>query len=270
VSLETSSHITSPLDAVVGSTLVLVSTVLIGGERRSERVIYISNDSAVATVGQNTVTTIGVGTVTITAILSATDEYISSSATFSITVLSLYEVNSAGVITSYRGASNHPNLVIPDTIGGTIITGIDGNVFKNSTDLISIILPSSLTSISSYAFYGCTSLTSINLSSVTSIGASAFVGCTSLTSVTLPSILTSISIYAFYGCTSLTSIKLPSKLTSIGANAFGGCQQLTSITILGKANTLYTNIPTRTQFWDTNPRAHTFQDQSLGFSQRLV
>ena len=81
-----------------------------------------------------------------------------------------------------------------------------------------------VTSISEYAFYDCTGLTSITIpSSVTSIGSSAFRYCTGLTSVTIPSSVTSISSYAFNGCTGLTSVTIPSSVTSIGSYAFCGC-----------------------------------------------
>ena len=75
-----------------------------------------------------------------------------------------------------------------------------------------IVIPSvyngySVTSIGSYAFNGCSSLTSITIpDSVTSIGKDAFRGCSSLTSVTIGNSVTSIDSYAFNGCTSLTSI----------------------------------------------------------------
>jgi len=47
------------------------------------------------------------------------------------------------------------------------------------------IIPDSIISIGSYAFYGCTDLTSITIpDSVTSIGSSVFYECTSLTSIT--------------------------------------------------------------------------------------
>ena len=56
---------------------------------------------------------------------------------------------------------------------------------SNSTDirdyLISAIIPSSVTEIGPYAFFGCTSLTSVTIpDSVTEIGRGAFGGCTSL------------------------------------------------------------------------------------------
>ncbi|MBQ8522590.1 MAG: leucine-rich repeat protein [Clostridia bacterium] len=121
---------------------------------------------------------------------------------------------------------------------------IDGvYYYKNSeTDYIalrlsdktktSITLDSRTTSIGNYAFYGCTSLTSVDLSNctnLTTIGNYAFDNCTSLTSIDLPSSLTTIGNYAFYNCTSLTSITLPSSLTTIGTYAFSSCTSLTSI-----------------------------------------
>jgi uncharacterized repeat protein (TIGR02543 family) len=83
--------------------------------------------------------------------------------------------------------------VILDLSDNSTITNIPDNAFYNSgtsycTTLTGIILPDSVESIGDDAFYGCSSLTSIDISSVTSIGASAFFGCTNLTSVTLGTI----------------------------------------------------------------------------------
>ena len=61
------------------------------------------------------------------------------------------------------------------------------------------------------------------------IGGYAFYGCSSLTSLTLPSNATKIGESAFYGCSGLTSLTLPSSVTSIGSSAFYGCSGLTSI-----------------------------------------
>ena len=58
--------------------------------------------------------------------------------------------------------------------------------------------------------------------SVTSIGSWAFSGCTNLTSITIPSSVTSIGDYAFFGCYNLTSITIPNSVTSIGSWAFYG------------------------------------------------
>ena len=84
------------------------------------------------------------------------------------------------------------------------------------------------TSIESYAFYSCISLTSITIpNSVTSIESYAFFNCRSLTSITIPNSVTSIGEYAFSECSSLTSIEIPSSVTSIGEYAFKNCSSLT-------------------------------------------
>ena len=91
---------------------------------------------------------------------------------------------------------------------------------------------SSCTSIGSGAFYGCSSITSIDVSSCESIGNVAFYGCTSLTSIgTLNSELTSIGSWCFYNCSSLTgNLDIPESVTSLGDGCFAGCTSLTSIT----------------------------------------
>jgi hypothetical protein len=59
--------------------------------------------------------------------------------------------------------------------GKSLVQGVNGNV----------MIPNSVTNIASYAFYGCTNLTSIAMTdSVTGIGSYAFYGCGGLDSVT--------------------------------------------------------------------------------------
>ena len=62
--------------------------------------------------------------------------------------------------------------------------------FYNTTNkLTSVTISESVTSIGSYAFYDCSSLTSFTIpkgSKLTSIGKVAFRGCSSLTAITLP------------------------------------------------------------------------------------
>ena len=111
-------------------------------------------------------------------------------------------------------------------------------VFYNQTSLTSVKLPSALNSIADGAFYGCSGLSSIDLSgctSLTSISSEAFSGCSGLTSVDLSGCdkLTSIGDDAFRRCTGLTSISLPSSLTGIGKTAFSNCSGLSSMDLSG-------------------------------------
>lgn len=90
-----------------------------------------------------------------------------------------------------------------------------------------LTLPSGITQINKYAFFGYISLTSITISnSVTSIGDSAFQSCRSLTSVMIPDSVTSIGYMAFNSCSSLTSITIGNSVTSISNYAFNSCNNL--------------------------------------------
>ena len=84
-----------------------------------------------------------------------------------------------------------------------------------------------MTSIGEEAFFGCSSLTSIEIpNSVTSIGWDAFSGCSSLTSIEIPNSVISIGERAFEGCSSLTSIEIPNSVPEIGFAAFAACSSL--------------------------------------------
>ncbi|MDR2814101.1 MAG: leucine-rich repeat protein, partial [Prevotellaceae bacterium] len=103
---------------------------------------------------------------------------------------------------------------------------------RGKTTLVSVKLPSSITSIGETAFRACTGIAAINIpTSVTSIGGSAFYACTDLTSVTIPTSVISIGSSTFYNCTNLTSVAIPTSVTSIGNLAFANCNSLTSVVI---------------------------------------
>jgi hypothetical protein len=72
-------------------------------------------------------------------------------------------------------------------------------------------------------------------SSVTSIGSNAFYSCTGLASVTIPDGVTNIGSSAFELCSGLTNVTVPQSVTSIGAYAFSTCGKLTSAFFLGNA-----------------------------------
>ena len=115
---------------------------------------------------------------------------------------------------------------------GSGVTSIGSYAFQSCYSLSSITIPDSVTSISGYAFNYCYSLSSITIpDSVTSIGSYAFYDCVNLSSITIPDGVTSISSSAFSNCVNLSSITIPDGVTSIGNYAFIYCYSLSSITI---------------------------------------
>ena len=142
-----------------------------------------------------------------------------------------------------------------------------GNPFSK-LNVKTVIIENGVTSISNYAFSGCTSLTNVAIpNSVTSIGDWVFSGCISLKSIEvsdnnknyssfdgvlfnkdktalikypagkpndtyeIPNSVTSIGNSAFSCCESLTNVTIPNSVTNIGEDAFSGCESLTSVTI---------------------------------------
>jgi hypothetical protein len=112
------------------------------------------------------------------------------------------------------------------SLSGAGVETTGSYAFYNCTSLTSVSLPAA-TDIRSYAFYN-TSLTEVSLPVATDIGSYAFYN-TSLTAVSLPTAQT-IGYGAFSGCTSLASVSLPAT-TYIGDNAFSGCTSLTSVSL---------------------------------------
>ncbi len=71
--------------------------------------------------------------------------------------------------------------------------------------ILTIDLKADITSIGSYAFSGCSSLTSFDPGDISTLGSFAFSGCTVLESLILPETLIEIGAGAFIGCEKLTS-----------------------------------------------------------------
>ena len=142
-----------------------------------------------------------------------------------------------------------------------IVRGLEGlnrevssqGVYEIPVDDFTFTLPSNATDVGDYAiyyaFYGCTSLISVDLSSLTAVSGmsairEAFYSCTRLTSADLSNLIVISTQYAmyytFYGCTSLTSVDLSSLTTISGQNAmqyaFSGCTGLTSVDLSSLTN----------------------------------
>ena len=138
----------------------------------------------------------------------------------------LYDKNKTKLICHPAGKAEK-SLVIPSSV-----TSIGSYAFDGCRSLESIKIPSSVTSIGSWAFSKCSSLVSIEISSgVTKIGQSAFSECSSLASIEMPNSVTSIGSSAFSKCSSLVSIEIPSGVTKIGQSVFSECSSLESIEI---------------------------------------
>ena len=177
-----------------------------------------------------------------------------------------------------RGTASDTNVIIPSIYNDLPVIAIADSGFQNFSEMVSIIIPNSVTSIGSLAFRYCTGLISISIPpSVTSIGNNAFSGCTSLKSIyvennnpnfishngklynrlkteiirvppqaikgifTIESNVVNIASGAFSGCTGMTDITIPESVINIGSGAFSSCTGLLNITISNNITSIGNN-----------------------------
>lgn len=126
------------------------------------------------------------------------------------------------VITDEQG-----NAIVFTRLLSAPVTTISGDAFRGSS-VVSVTIPSSITSIGDNAFAYCTELTNINIQNSV-IGKYMFTGCTALSIVNIPNSVTSIGPGAFSNCTGLTSANIQNSV--IGSNMFYGCTSLIDVTI---------------------------------------
>lgn len=123
-------------------------------------------------------------------------------------------------------------------LSGALIDEIPDGAFSGRWALDKVVLPSTLRTIGSRAFYE-TRLTSIDIpKGVTSIRDYAFYNSQKLEKADLPDSLTSIGEYAFNRCFSLQSVKIPAKLTTVSRSAFQSCQSLANLELHDSITTI--------------------------------
>lgn len=135
---------------------------------------------------------------------------------------------------SYNPSTYSGDIVIPETVGGITVTqignfgeGYSYGAFYRATNVTSIRLPETITTIKDHAFQDCSGLTSINLpDGITKIGERAFSNCNKLESINLPKSLTSLGSYAFEELTSIKEITIPDEWTTVFASL---CSEWTSL-----------------------------------------
>lgn len=103
-----------------------------------------------------------------------------------------------------------------------INAGEGQKVYYNSEGrcyVVDVVIPDDVTSIGTQAYFKCTDVSSVYIGkSVTTIGSNAFHGC-GLTTVHIPEGITTIKQNAFYG-NPIKTIYLPATLSSMGASVF--------------------------------------------------
>ncbi|NJB81272.1 hypothetical protein GGR97_000031 [Wenyingzhuangia aestuarii] len=118
-----------------------------------------------------------------------------------------------------------------DLSGATNLRSIGNSAFRNSTNLQTVVIPSTVTSIGDYAFADTTNLEVVVFSEQTSDNSSAKISYQNQANkIVVANSLTSIGAFAF-SSSGLTSITIPGTVTSIGERAFKNCNELETVIV---------------------------------------
>lgn len=145
-----------------------------------------------------------------------------------------YNIITKGKVASVQTARGCVgNISIPATITyegvECVVKRIEESAFSG-TQITSVTIPNSVTSMGQRVFWLCTKLKSVTLpDSIKEIPFGTFGGCHSLSSITIPNSVTSIGSYAFVECRALTSIVIPNSVERIEGMAFSKCESLQSV-----------------------------------------
>lgn len=180
-----------------------------------------------------------------------------------------YRLNNAdhtATVANYDNSTPDGVIDIPDTVTSSgqhyTVTAIGDSAFNPShtiTNVSSVFIPATVTSIGGFAFRCCKFLATVTFAedsqlksiggsafsgtdpahprfkeiqipdSVETIGTNAFHNCQDLESITLPASLKTIEVVAFSGCRNLSEIKLPTSFPTIDISVFDDCSSLETV-----------------------------------------
>lgn len=147
-----------------------------------------------------------------------------------------YASSPDGYIVAGIGICTDTIVIIPTTYNGGYVVGIGEQAFKGNDKITQVVIPDTVTTISSKAFADCAKLETVELSTaLKQIGDEAFINCGKLKNVTFPEGLTYIGESAFKYCINIAvdshKLVIPNSVTEIGKGAFFACYHIETLEI---------------------------------------